>query len=134
MTGPDRNTDRNCPARISAHVGKISLSIRAVQPVLVYLRGQGHDSSAFLKAQGVDPLIFRDPEVRLPHAVAVSLWQSASRLTNDLKDFTLQKGFDREPMEPWITPSGRLRLWERGSGGFPAIIGSCMTSRRRYSS
>jgi hypothetical protein len=84
MTGPDKNIDRNRHARTPAHVGKVSLSIRAVQPVLVYITARGHDSSAFLKAQGVDPTIFRDPEARLPHAVAVSLWQAASQLTNDL--------------------------------------------------
>jgi AraC-like DNA-binding protein len=83
MIGPDRNADPNCHTRTSAPVGKISLSVRAVQPVLVYLAGRGHDSSAFLNAHGVDPTIFRNPDARLPHAVAISLWQAACRLTND---------------------------------------------------
>ena len=50
----------------------------------MYLTARGHDSSDFLKAHGVDPLIFRDPDARLPHAVAVSLWLAAGQLTNDL--------------------------------------------------
>ena len=83
MTGTDRIIDRNRHGRTSAHGGKISLSIRAVQPVLAYLAARGYDSAAFLKGQGVDPIVFRDPEARLPHAVAVSLWQAASQLTND---------------------------------------------------
>lgn len=51
--------------------------------MLAYLAARGYDSAAFLKGQGVDPIVFRDPEARLPHAVAVSLWQAASQLTND---------------------------------------------------
>ena len=83
MTRADKNIDRNGHARMAAR-GKISLSIRSVQPLLMYITGRGHDSSAFLAANGVDPLIFRDPEARLPHAIAISLWSAAGQLTNDL--------------------------------------------------
>jgi len=83
MTRADRNIDRNGHARLPERAGKISLSIRSVQPILMYLTGRGHDSTAFLIANGVDPLIFRDPEARLPHAVAISLWSAAGQLTND---------------------------------------------------
>src|SRR5215471_754894 len=54
-----------------------------MQPLLMYLTARGHESSTFLRAQGVDPTIFRDAEARLPHAVAVTLWPAAVRLTND---------------------------------------------------
>jgi AraC-like DNA-binding protein len=54
-----------------------------VRPLLAYLSARGHESSAFLRAQGVDPLIFQDPEARLPQATAASLWSAGSRLTND---------------------------------------------------
>src|SRR5260370_30635138 len=83
MKRADRNIDRNGHARLPERAGKISLSIRSVQPILMYLTGRGHDSTAFLIANGVDPLIFRDPEARLPHAVAISLWSAAGQLTND---------------------------------------------------
>src|SRR5215471_1278169 len=83
MTGTDRNIDRNRHAP-SPQLGRVSLSVRVLEPLLLYLKARGHDSSAFLKTQGVDPTIFRDPEARLPHAVAVSLWPAAARLTNDL--------------------------------------------------
>src|SRR6516165_3928107 len=82
MTGIDRNIDRNRHAQ-TPHPGRVSLSVRVLEPLLLYLKARGHDSSAFLKTQGVDPMIFRDPEGRLPHTVAVSLWPAATRLTND---------------------------------------------------
>jgi AraC-like DNA-binding protein len=55
-----------------------------LEPLLLYLKARGQLSPAFLESQGVDPTIFRDPEKRLPHTVAVSLWAEAARLTNDL--------------------------------------------------
>jgi AraC-like DNA-binding protein len=83
MTPSDKNIDRNGHKRMPTQVSKISLSIRSVQPILMYITARGHDSSDFLKANGVDPSILRDPDARLPHAVAVSLWIAAGRLTND---------------------------------------------------
>lgn len=80
---PDKNIDRNGHARMPAQLGKISLSIRSVQPLLMYVTARGHDSSDFLKAHGVDPVIFREPNERLPHAVAISLWSAAGQLTKD---------------------------------------------------
>ena len=84
MTGEARNIDRNCHGRRQAPGHAVSLSVRAVRPLIMYLEARGHDSSAFLRAQGVDPVIFQDPEGRLPHSVAVTLWPAAGRLTNDL--------------------------------------------------
>ena len=83
MTGAARNIDRNRHAETLPHVGRASLSVRAVQPLLLYLAARGHDSAAFLKAQGVDPMMFRSPDARLPHATAAPLWPAAARLTND---------------------------------------------------
>src|SRR5499427_6216161 len=83
MTGIDRSVDRNRHAQ-TPQPGRLSLSVRVLEPLLIYLKARGHDSSAFLKDQGVDPTIFGNPEARLPHTVAVSLWPAAARLTNDL--------------------------------------------------
>lgn len=83
MTVTDRNIDRNRHAGTLPHLDRASVSVRAVQPLLMYLTARGHNSAAFLIAQGVDPMMFRDPEARLPHAVAAPLWPAASRLTND---------------------------------------------------
>src|SRR6516164_3464673 len=82
MTWTDRNIDRTRHAQ-TPQPGRVSLSVRVLEPLLFYLKAQGHDSSAFLRTHGVDPAIFRDPERRLPHTVAVSLWPAAVRLTND---------------------------------------------------
>ena len=84
MTGDARKIDRNCHGQKHALGHAVSLSVRAVQPLIAYLQAGGHDSSAFLRARGVDPVIFRDPEGRLPHSLAVTLWPAAARLTNDL--------------------------------------------------
>jgi AraC-like DNA-binding protein len=83
MTGIDRSIDRNRHSLTTPQAGRISLSVRVLEPLLLYLTARGHDSSAFLKAQGVDPQTFRDPEARLPHTIAASLWPAAVRLTND---------------------------------------------------
>src|SRR6516165_4997094 len=83
MTGTDRNIDRNRHVQ-TRQLGRVSLSARVLEPSLLYLKAQGHDSSAFLKTQDVDPAIFRDPEARLPHTVAASLWPAAVRLMSDM--------------------------------------------------
>jgi AraC-like DNA-binding protein len=83
MTGTDRNIDRNRHVQ-TRQLGRVSLSARVLEPLLLYLKAQGHDSSAFLKTQDVDPAIFRDPEARLPHTVAASLWPAAVRLMSDM--------------------------------------------------
>src|SRR5271166_3722144 len=84
MTATAKRIDRNCHARTSPHPGTISLYIRVLGPLLAYITARGHDSSAFLREQGVDPMLLRDPEARLPQAVATRLWQAAGQLTNDL--------------------------------------------------
>jgi len=83
MTGAAKKIDRNCHSRARAQSAAVTLSVRNVQPLLMYLTARGYDSGAFLNAQGVDPQIFRDLEARLPHSIAASLWPAASRLAND---------------------------------------------------
>lgn len=84
MTGADRKIDRNRQARMPGHAGSVSLSARILRPLLMYLDSRGHESKAFLKSQGLDPAIFLDPEARVPHAAAVSLWPAAARMTGDM--------------------------------------------------
>jgi hypothetical protein len=84
MTAAAKSIDRNRHARTPAHLGIVSLSIRVVERLLTYITARGHDSSAFLWDQGVDPMLLRDPEARLPHAVAIHLWHAAGQLTRDL--------------------------------------------------
>src|SRR5262249_34515566 len=91
MTGKARNIDRNRHAPTAQQVGRISLSIRVLEPLLMYLTARGHDSAAFLKTHGVDPTIFRDPEARLPHTVAGLILPGAAQLANDF-DFGLHVG------------------------------------------
>lgn len=84
MNGPDRSIDRNRHARTPPHLGTVSVSIRAIRPLLAYITARGHDTPAFLRDHGVDPMLLRDPEARLPQAVATRLWHAAGQLTRDL--------------------------------------------------
>jgi AraC-like DNA-binding protein len=83
MTATARKIDRNRHG-VRPPAAPASLSIRAVQPLLGYLRARGHDPVAFLRTQGVDPAIFSNPEARLAHATSAALWPAAAQLTNDL--------------------------------------------------
>jgi AraC-like DNA-binding protein len=49
----------------------------------MYIGARGYEVNAVLREQGVDPILLRDPEARLPHAVAIRLWKAAGELTND---------------------------------------------------
>lgn len=84
MTGADRKIDRNRHSRMPGHTGSVRLSVRVLRPLLMYIEARGHDSAAFLKAQGIDPGIFRDSEASVPHATAASLWPAATRLSGDM--------------------------------------------------
>lgn len=83
MTATARNIDRNRQARTPAQPGAVSLSIRVLGPLLGYIKSRGHDTSAFLRDQGVDPELLGDPESRLPQAIATRLWLAAGELTQD---------------------------------------------------
>jgi AraC-like DNA-binding protein len=49
----------------------------------MYLTARGYDVNALLRREGVDPVLLRDHDARLPHAAAIRLWQAAGELTND---------------------------------------------------
>ena len=83
MTRSDKNIDRSCQARGSDSAGSISVSVRSVQPVLMYLAARGWDLPSFLNGQRVDRSLLSDPDARLPHATAIGLWKAAGELTND---------------------------------------------------
>jgi AraC-like DNA-binding protein len=88
MTRQDKKIDRNRHPRMANNDGGIALSFRSVRPVLMYTSARGYDVNALLRAQGVDPILLHDPDARLPHTVAIRLWQAAAELTND-KDLGL---------------------------------------------
>jgi AraC-like DNA-binding protein len=83
MIQPDKNVDRNCHPQSAESAGGVSVSVRSVQPLLMYLGARGYDRNALLRQHGVDPTLFHDPEARLPHTLAIRLWQAAIELTND---------------------------------------------------
>jgi AraC-like DNA-binding protein len=83
MTRSDKKIDRNRHSQATPNSRGVSVSIRSVMPLLMYLRARGPDVNAFLAEQGVDSVLLRDPEARLPHATAIRLWQAAGKLTND---------------------------------------------------
>lgn len=129
----DKNLDRNGHAGKPAQIGKISLSIRSVQPVLMYVTARGYDRSDLLKANGVDPLIFRDPEARLPQAQFLYGRGRVNSRRIPIWGFMSQQEFDQEFMERWITQSVRARRSGMGCDGLLSIIVSCTTWRRRDS-
>ena len=65
------------------NVGRVTVSLRSIQPVLMYIGARGHDTTALIRRHGLNPVLLRDPEARLPHAAAIGLWQTAAELTGD---------------------------------------------------
>src|SRR5258708_7234258 len=53
MTKSDINIDRNRHAQMERHAGGVSVSVRSVRPVLMYIRARGHDVNGFLEREGV---------------------------------------------------------------------------------
>ncbi len=83
MTAAARSLDRNRHGGTPPPAGTVQVSVHAVRPLLMYIAAKGHPNSVFLREHGIDPLIFDDPDARLPHATAGRLWPAAARLTND---------------------------------------------------
>jgi Arabinose-binding domain of AraC transcription regulator, N-term len=81
MTAAAKSIDRRRHG--GAHPGAVSLSIRVIGPLLSYLAARGYVGAAFLRDHDIDPALLRDPEARLPHVVAIGLWQSAGEFTHD---------------------------------------------------
>ena len=83
MTQSDKTIDRSRHLQTERPAGGVSVSLRSVRPVLMYVKARGHDVNALLQREGVDPSLLGDPEARLPHSAAIRLWQAAGELTND---------------------------------------------------
>ncbi|RFA25590.1 hypothetical protein CAI21_18885 [Alkalilimnicola ehrlichii] len=85
MTRIDKSTD------LSRHVGNttrrspVSLSVRAVAPLLTYLGEKGYDTEDLMRSTGTDPnsVALGDPEARIPHKTAIALWETAAQWVND---------------------------------------------------
>lgn len=60
-----------------------TVSVRSVRPVAERLRALGLDVGAALASAGADPAILDDPQGRLPHALAIAVWQEAVRRSGD---------------------------------------------------
>jgi AraC-like DNA-binding protein len=73
------------PARIhmKASEALLTVSVRSVGPVLERLRALGVDPATVLACAGVDPAVMRDPDGRIPHAVALAVWHEAVRQSGD---------------------------------------------------
>jgi Arabinose-binding domain of AraC transcription regulator, N-term len=83
MTKSDKTIDRNRHSQRAPHALSVSVSLRSVRPVLMYITAQGYDTDKLLRGEGVNPILLSDPEARLPHRSAIRLWQAAGRITND---------------------------------------------------
>jgi hypothetical protein len=135
MTRPDKNIDRTRHSQVAPHVGSVSVSLRSVRPVLMYIAAQGHDVNALLRGQGVDPILLRDPEARLPHTAAIRLWEVAGELTNDTNlGLHVRRRSSRVNLEPLNMHCGPAQAWGRLSRACAAIIGSYTTLPKLLSS
>jgi AraC-like DNA-binding protein len=83
MTAPAKELDRTRHGATPPQTGAAMVSTRAVRPLLGYVRAKGHDSAAFLRDHDIDPVIFTDPDARLPHALSSRLWPAAAQLVGD---------------------------------------------------
>jgi AraC-like DNA-binding protein len=83
MTKSDKTIDRNRHWQMAPYAGSVSVSLRSVRPVLMYMAAQGYDANELLRAEGVNPILLSDPEARLSHTAAIRLWEAAGRITND---------------------------------------------------
>ncbi|MGA8086224.1 MAG: AraC family transcriptional regulator [Terracidiphilus sp.] len=80
MTGNARSTDR---IRQATPAHTTSVSVLSVRPVLAYLASNRQDYAAILEEHGISPDVLDNPEGRVPHTVAMRLWESAERLSRD---------------------------------------------------
>ena len=61
----------------------MTVTTRAVRPVIERLRALALDTEAVLTAAGCDAAALDDPDGRIPHALAVALWREAARCSGD---------------------------------------------------
>src|SRR5688572_26325973 len=60
-----------------------TVSVRSVRPVVERLHTVGIDAAAVLGAAGIAPAAFDDPDGRIPHALALAVWDAAVRRSAD---------------------------------------------------
>lgn len=61
----------------------VTVSIRSVRPLVQRLNALGHAVQPLLDAVGLEATVFSDGDARIPHHVAVELWQRAMKLSGD---------------------------------------------------
>jgi hypothetical protein len=83
MTKSDKTIDLTRHSQRPPQAGSVSVSVRSVRPVLMYITGQGYDANGLLRGEDANPILLSDPDARLPHTTAIRLWQAAGRITND---------------------------------------------------
>jgi hypothetical protein len=72
MTKSDKTIDLNRHSQMAPQAGSVSVSLRSVRPVLMYITAQGYDTNEVLRGEGVNPTLLSDPEARLPHTAGDS--------------------------------------------------------------
>jgi len=83
MTGLAGNSDHSRQAATQSRPVPVSVSVRSVRPVLGYLAAREYNTARLLHDIGIDPAELDDSEARIPHAMAVDLWDAAKQLTGD---------------------------------------------------
>jgi AraC-like DNA-binding protein len=63
--------------------GVMNVSVRSVKPVVERLRTLGLDPGPVLVATGMDAATLDDAEARIPHEMALALWNEAVRCSGD---------------------------------------------------
>lgn len=61
-----------------------SVAARMLRPAIAGMISQGHDPAPVLARLGVRPELLADQDARVPHALALQLWQAATEVTGDI--------------------------------------------------
>lgn len=61
----------------------VTVSVRAIRPLLDYVRSLGEDPQTLLSASEVDAATLHEPEARVPHTAAIRIWNEARTITGD---------------------------------------------------
>jgi AraC-like DNA-binding protein len=62
---------------------RVLVSARSIRPVLAYFSSLGHDVGRLLHDAGLDPVVLKDVESRLPHDTAIAIWDRVAAITGD---------------------------------------------------
>lgn len=71
------------PAPMTPNRAMMTVSTRSVRPVLERLRALGIDVEPVLSSAGAHPAALNDPDGRIPHELALSVWREAVRRSGD---------------------------------------------------